>query len=131
MDTKAQAWLLGNQKLCELLVKRWRLLRIIHDYFAIMKELENKLIQIIRNFIPVSLQLNERIFRDISLLEMNLGDRSNFQMIIGLKFLARYSITLDCANKKLQIPKHVSKNPLWQKNIEIFWNALITKKTNV
>jgi hypothetical protein len=62
---------------------------------------------------------------------MNLGDRSNFQIIIGLKFLARYNITLDCANKKLQIFKHVSKNPLWQKNIEISWNALTAKKTNV
>jgi hypothetical protein len=55
MDTGAQAWLLGDQKLCELLVKRWRLLRIIHNHFVIMKELENKLIQTIRNFIPVLL----------------------------------------------------------------------------
>jgi hypothetical protein len=120
MNTEAQAWLLDNQKLCELLVKRWRLPRITHNHPAIVKKLENKLIQTIRNFIPVLLQLNERTFRDTSLLEMNLGDRSNFQIIIGLKFLARYNITLDCANKKLQIPKHVSKNPLWQKNIEIF-----------
>jgi hypothetical protein len=96
-----------------------------------MKKLENKLIQIIRNFIPVLLQFNKRIFRDIPLLEMNLGDRSNFQTIIGLKFLARYNITFDCANKKLQIFKHISKDPLWQKNIEIFWNILIAKKTNV
>jgi hypothetical protein len=44
MDTEAQAWLLGNQKLCELLIKRWRLSRIIHDYSVIIKELENKLI---------------------------------------------------------------------------------------
>jgi hypothetical protein len=62
---------------------------------------------------------------------MNLGDRNNFQIIIGLKFLARYNIILDCANKKLQIFKHVSKDPLWQKDIEIFWNALIAKKTDV
>jgi hypothetical protein len=55
MDIGAQAWLLDDQKLCELLVKRWRLLRIIYDHSAIMKELENKLIQIIRNFIPVLL----------------------------------------------------------------------------
>jgi hypothetical protein len=55
MDTKAQAWLFGNQKLCELLVKRWRLSRTIYDHSAIIKELKNKLIQIIRNFIPVSL----------------------------------------------------------------------------
>jgi predicted aspartyl protease len=44
VDTGAQAWLLGDQKLCELLVKRWRLSRIIYDHFAIIKELENKLI---------------------------------------------------------------------------------------
>jgi hypothetical protein len=112
MNIKAQAWLLGNQKLCELLVKRWRLSRITHNHFAIVKKLENKLIQTIRNFISVLLQFNERIFRDIPLLEMNLGDRNNFQMIIGLKFLARYNITFDCTNKKLQIPKHVLKNPL-------------------
>jgi hypothetical protein len=113
------------------LVKRWRLPRITHNHPAIMKELENKPIQTIRNFIPVSLQLNERTFRDTPLLEMNLGNRSNFQIIIGLKFLARYNITLDCANKKLQIPKHVSKDPLWQKDIEIFWDALTAKKTDV
>jgi hypothetical protein len=131
MDTKAQAWLLNNQKLCELLIKRWRLLRITHNHSAIIKELENKLIQIIRNFIPVSLQFNGRTFRDTFLLKVNLGDRNDFQIIIGLKFLARYNITLNCANKKLQIFKHVSRNPLWQKDIEIFWNALIAKKTNV
>jgi hypothetical protein len=62
---------------------------------------------------------------------MNLGDRSDFQIIVGLKFLARYNITLDCANKKLQIFKHVPKNPLWQKDIEISWNVLIAKKTDV
>jgi hypothetical protein len=62
---------------------------------------------------------------------MNLGDRSDFQIIIGLKFLARYNITLDCANKKLQIPKHVPRDPLWQKNIEISWNVLTAKKTDV
>jgi hypothetical protein len=55
VDTRAQAWLLGDQKLCELLVKRWRLPRITHDHSAIIKKLENKPIQIIRNFIPVSL----------------------------------------------------------------------------
>jgi hypothetical protein len=42
MDTGAQAWLLNDQKLCELLVKRWRLSRITHDYPAIVKKLENK-----------------------------------------------------------------------------------------
>jgi hypothetical protein len=55
MNIEAQAWLSGDQKLCELLVKRWRLPRIIHNYSAIMKKLENKPIQTIRNFIPVSL----------------------------------------------------------------------------
>jgi hypothetical protein len=62
---------------------------------------------------------------------MNLGDRSDFQIIVGLKFLARYNIILDCANKKLQILKHIPKNPLWQKDIEIFWNVLTAKKTDV
>jgi hypothetical protein len=132
MDTEAQAWLFGDQKLCELLIKRWRLSRIIYNHPVIIKELENKLIQTIRNFIPVFLQLNERTFYDTPLLEMNLSDRSDFQMIVGLKFLARYNITtLDCANKKLQIPKHIPKNPLWQKDIEISWNILTAKKTDV
>jgi hypothetical protein len=79
----------------------------------------------------VLLQFNGRIFRDIPLLEVNLGDRNNFQMIIGLKFLVRYNIILDCANKNLQVSKHVSRDPLWQKDIEISWNALIAKKTDV
>jgi hypothetical protein len=62
---------------------------------------------------------------------MNLGDRSDFQIIVDLKFLAHYNITLDCANKKLQIFKHVPRDPLWQKNIEISWNVLTAKKTDV
>jgi hypothetical protein len=62
---------------------------------------------------------------------MNLGDRSDFQMIVGLKFLARYNITFDCANKKLQIPKYILRDPLWQKNIEISWDVLTAKETNV
>jgi hypothetical protein len=62
---------------------------------------------------------------------MNLGDRSDFQIIVSLKFLARYNIIFNCANKKLQILKHVLKDPLWQKNIEISWKVLIAKKTDV
>jgi hypothetical protein len=62
---------------------------------------------------------------------MNLGDRSDFQIIVSLKFLARYNITLDCANKKLQIPKYVPKDPSWQKDIKISWDVLTAKKTDV
>jgi hypothetical protein len=101
MDTKAQAWLLNNQKLCQLLMEGWHLPRIIHGHSAIVKGLENKPIQTIRSFIPISLQLNGRTFYDTPLLEVNFGDRCDFQLIIGLKFLACYGITLDCANIRL------------------------------
>jgi hypothetical protein len=94
-------------------MKRWHLPRIIYGYPAIMKGLENKPIQTIRSFIPISLQLNGRTFYDTPLLEVNLGDYRNFQLIIGLKFLACYSITLDCADTRLQIPKRMPKDPLW------------------
>jgi hypothetical protein len=33
--------------------------------------------------------------------------------------------------KKLQIPKYIQKDPSWQKNIEISWNVLAAKKTDV
>jgi hypothetical protein len=82
-------------------MKRWHLPRIIHGYPATMKNLKNKLIQTIRSSIPVSLQLNGRTFYDIPLLEVNLGDRRDFQLIIGLKFLACYGIILDCADTRL------------------------------
>jgi hypothetical protein len=82
-------------------MERWHLPRIIHDHPAIMKGLENKPIQTIRSFIPVSLQLNGRIFYDTPLLEVNLGDCRDFQLIIGLKFLACYGITFDCADIRL------------------------------
>jgi hypothetical protein len=111
-------------------MKRWHLPRIIHDHLAIIKNLKNKPIQTIRSFIPVLLQLNGRIFYDILLLEVNLGDCRNFQLIIGLKFLACYGITLDCADIRLQIPKCMPKDPLWQKNIEISWNVLSNNKIN-
>jgi hypothetical protein len=77
-----------------------------------VKDLENKPIQTIRSFIPVLLQLKGRIFYDISLLEVNFGYRRDFQLITGLKFLACYSITLDCADIRLQIPKRMPKDPL-------------------
>jgi hypothetical protein len=63
-------------------------------------------------------------------LEVNFGDRRNFQLIIGLKFLAYYGITFDCADIRLQIFKRMSKDLLWQKNIEISWNVLSNNKIN-
>jgi hypothetical protein len=112
IDTKAQAWLLNNQKLCQLLMKRWHQPRTIHGHPAIVKNLENKPIQTIRSFIPMLLQLSGRTFYNTPLLEINLSDRCNFQLIIRLKFLACYSITLDCADIKLRIPKRMPKDSL-------------------
>jgi hypothetical protein len=63
-------------------------------------------------------------------LEINLGDRRNFQLIIGLKFLAYYGIILDCADIRLKISKRMPKDPLWHKNIEISWNVLSNSKIN-
>jgi hypothetical protein len=63
-------------------------------------------------------------------LEVNFGDRRDFQLIIGLKFLAYYGIILDCADIRLQIPKRMPKDPLWQKDIEISWNVLSNNKIN-
>jgi hypothetical protein len=93
-------------------MERWHLPRIIHGHPAIMKGLENKPIQTIRSFILVSLQLNGRTFYDTPLLEINLGDRRDFQLIIGLKFLIYYNITFDCADTRLQISKCMPKDPL-------------------
>jgi hypothetical protein len=111
-------------------MERWHLPRTIYGHPATIKGLKNKPIQTIRSFIPVLLQLNGRTFYDTPLLEINLGNRRDFQLIIGLKFLAYYGIAFDCANIRLQIFKRMPKDPLWQKNIEISWNVLGNNKIN-
>jgi hypothetical protein len=53
-------------------------------------------------------------------LEVNLGDRSDFQMIVGLKFLARYNITFDCANKKIADIQACTKKSIMAKGYRNF-----------
>jgi hypothetical protein len=53
MDTGAQAWLLADQKLCEYFVKRWQLLVTKYSNSAIIRGLENRLIQTIDSIIPM------------------------------------------------------------------------------
>jgi hypothetical protein len=84
MDIKAQAWILADQKFCERIANRWKLPRITYDKPAIIKGLKNTLTQQIQHSISANLQIQRKIFKNTPLLEINLGDRRNFQLIIGL-----------------------------------------------
>jgi hypothetical protein len=88
MNTGAQAWLLADQKLCEHFVKRWQLPVTKYSNPAIVRGFENHPIQTIDSTIPVSMQLNGVIFQNTPILQINLGKRNNFQIIISMKFLA-------------------------------------------
>jgi hypothetical protein len=88
VDTGAQAWLLADQKLCEHFVKRWQLPVTKYSNSATVRGLENRPIQTIDSTIPVFMQLNGVIFQNTPVLQINLGERNNFHLIIGMKFLA-------------------------------------------
>jgi hypothetical protein len=51
------------------------------------------------------------------LLETNLGDRRDFQLIIGLRFLAHYQINLYCADRRLLFPQKLSPSGIWKSDI--------------
>jgi hypothetical protein len=58
--------------------------RTIYDKPAIIKKLENTLTQQIQHSVFANLQIRGRMFKNTFLLETNLGDRRDFQLIIGL-----------------------------------------------
>jgi hypothetical protein len=78
---------LADQKFCERITNRWKLPRIIYDKSAIIKRLKNILTQQIQHLVPVNFQIQGKMFKNTPLLETNLGDRRDFQLIIGLQFL--------------------------------------------
>jgi hypothetical protein len=119
MDTKAQAWLLADQKLCEHLVKRWQLPVTKYSNPATIRRLENRLIQTINSIIPVFMQFNGIIFQNTPVLQINLEKRNNFHLIISIKFLAAQNAFLNCLKRLLHFPSWIRKDPKWQNNIEI------------
>jgi hypothetical protein len=57
------------------------------------------------------------MFKNTFLLETNLGDRRNFQLIIGFRFLAHYQINFYCANKRLLFPQKLPFSGTWKSDI--------------
>jgi hypothetical protein len=57
------------------------------------------------------------MFKNTPLLETDLSDRRNFQLIIGLRFLAYYQINLHCANKRLLFPQKLPPSGTWKSDI--------------
>jgi hypothetical protein len=57
------------------------------------------------------------MFKNTPLLETNLGDRRNFQLIIGLRFLAHHQINLHCANRRLLFPQELPSSGTWKSDI--------------
>jgi hypothetical protein len=110
---------LADQKFCERIANYWGLPRIIYDKPAIIKGLKNTLTQQIQHSVPVNFQIQEKMFKNTPLLETNLGDRRNFQLIIGFRFLARYQINFYCANKRLLFPQELPSSGTWKSDILI------------
>jgi hypothetical protein len=119
MDIGAQAWILANQKFCERIANCWKLPRITYDKPAIIKGLENTLMQQIQHLVPANLQIQGRMFKNTLLLETNLGDRRDFQLIIGLRFLAYHQINLYCADRTLLFPQELPFSGTWKSDILI------------
>ena len=124
INTKAQAWILADRAFCQRIASSWSLPRTTYDKPAIVKGFENKPLQSIQTSIPANLQLSGRTFDNTPLLETNLGDRKDFQLIIGLRFLAHYSINLDCARRKLLFPKELPYSNAWTKDILVLLSSL-------
>jgi hypothetical protein len=57
------------------------------------------------------------MFKNTPLLETNLGDRRNFQLIIGLRFLAHYQINFHCADRRLLFPQELPPSGTWKSDI--------------
>jgi hypothetical protein len=57
------------------------------------------------------------MFKNTLLLETNLSDRRNFQLIIGLRFLAHHQINLYCANRRLLFPQKLPPSGIWKSDI--------------
>jgi hypothetical protein len=117
MNIEAQAWILADQKFCEKIANRWKLPHIIYDKPAIIKRLENKLMQQIQHLVSVNFQIQGKMFKNTLLLETDLSDRRDFQLIIGLRFLAYYQINLYCADKRLLFPQELSPSGTWKSDI--------------
>jgi hypothetical protein len=73
--------------------------------------------QQIQHSISVNFQIQGRMFKNTPLLETNLGDRRNFQLIIGLRFLVHYQINLHCADKRLLFPQELPSSGIWKSDI--------------
>jgi hypothetical protein len=57
------------------------------------------------------------MFKNTPLLEINLGDRRDFQLIIGLRFLAYYQINFHCADIRLLFPQELPPSGTWKSDI--------------
>jgi hypothetical protein len=91
--------------------------RTTYDKPAIIKKLKNTPTQQIQHSVPANLQIQGRMFKNTPLLETNLGDRRDFQLIIGLRFLAYHQINLYCADKRLLFPQELPLSGTWKSDI--------------
>jgi hypothetical protein len=81
--------------------------RTTYDKPVIIKGLKNTPTQQIQHSVSANLQIQGKMFKNTLLLETNLGDRRDFQLIIGLRFLAHYQINFHCADKRLLFPQEL------------------------
>jgi hypothetical protein len=91
--------------------------RITYDKPAIIKRLENTLTQQIQHSVSANFQIQGKMFKNTPLLETDLGDRRNFQLIIGLRFLVHHQINLHCADRRLLFPQELPPSGTWKSDI--------------
>jgi hypothetical protein len=91
--------------------------RVIYDKPAIIKGFKNTLTQQIQYSVFVNFQIQGKMFKNTLLLETNLGDRRDFQLIIGLRFLAHHQINLHCADRRLLFLQKLPPSGTWKSDI--------------
>lgn len=128
VDTGAQAWLLADRSVCNAINKAWSLPRTTYERPVTIKGFENRPVQVIDSSISADLQIRGRSFTNQPLLETDLGQRPEFQVIIGLRFLANYKLNLDCQRKRLLFPQTLPYNHIFQRDILVPIRNLLPAK---
>lgn len=124
IDTGAQAWLLADKNFCARLAQKWKLPYTTYDHGATVKGFQNKPIQRIDKSITTNLHLQGRRFPKMPFLVTDLGDRPDFQVIIGLRFLAYHRLLLDPRRRRLQFPPELPALKIWSPDITLPLSSL-------
>lgn len=67
----------------------------------------------------------------IPFLEVDLGGRADFQIIIGIRFLAAHNLLVDCARSTLRFPDSLPYLRGWRSDIILPYQQIRPKRINL